>query len=150
MKTNHSFLDKQRHVGDLKADTLVHHFFERNEQAFLYLHLRINLKEVIRENHPYLKNFLCTSRPAPRWSDPDRVIRGQRVFEKYALPIMTLLGGLSLPYCFAASPGNKALYFAEKMRQSPGKRLADTADFILAVCTPGSLEKNQPGFFFYQ
>ena len=60
---------------------------------------------------------------------------------------MTLLGGLSLPYCYAASPGNKALYLSEKMRQSPGKRLADTADFILSVCIPGSLEKNQEGSF---
>lgn len=147
MKTDRSFLDHQRLVGDAKADTLVHHFFKMNEHAQVYRHLQMTPKEVRLEKHPALKKFLFTSRPAPRWSDPDRIIRGQQVFKKFALPIMTLLGGLSLPYCYAASPGNKALYLAEKMRQSPGKRLADTADFILSVCTPGSLEKNQVGLF---
>lgn len=147
MKIDRPFLNQQRRLGDINADTLVQHFFEMNAQSLLYRHLQMTSKQVLQENNPALKKFLCTARPAPRWFDPARIIRGQKVFEKYALPIMTLLGGLSLPYCYAASPGNKALYLSEKMRQSPGKRLADTADFILSVCIPGSLEKNQEGSF---
>ena len=55
---------------------------------------------------------------------------------------MTLLGGLSLPYCYAASPGNKALYLSDKMRKSPGKRLVDTADFIISVSTAINISEN--------
>ena len=60
---------------------------------------------------------------------------------------MTLLGGLSLPYCYAASPGNKALYLSEKMLKNQGKRLADTADFIIAVSSPGQLDDDADGRF---
>ncbi len=147
MKTGHSFLNKQRQVGDSKADALVHHLFEVNEQTLLRQHLQMTSAGVDRQNHPALKKFLCTYRKPPVWGDPLRILRGQQVFKKFAMPIMTLLGGLSLPYCYAGSPGNKALFLSEKMRQSPGKRLADTADFILAVSTPGSFGNNQEAAF---
>jgi hypothetical protein len=63
----------------------------------------------------------------------------------FASEIMALLGAMALPYCYAASPGNKALYLSDKMRQSPGKRLLDTAHFIIHVSTPGSFTVNQRG-----
>jgi len=146
MKTDRPFLNQQRQISDVNADALAHHFFEMKAQSTVYQHLQMTSKQVVKENNPALKKFLCTARPAPQWFDPARLVRGQKVFEKYALPIMTLLGGLALPYCYAGSPGNKALYFSEKMRQSPGKRLADTADFILSVCTPRSFEENEGSF----
>ena len=59
---------------------------------------------------------------------------------------MTLLGAFALPYCYAGSPGNKALFLSEKMRNSPGKRLADTAEVTIAVSTPGSFENGEAYF----
>jgi hypothetical protein len=59
---------------------------------------------------------------------------------------MTLLGALSLPYCYAASPGNKAIYLTEKMRKNPGKRLLDTAQFIITVLEEGSFTTGEGSF----
>ncbi len=147
MNTNSHFLNQQRLVADQKADSLVQYHFENNLQGLLYRHLQMTAKNILQQEDTSVKNFLTSSRPNPQWYDPGRITRGQQIFKKYAMPVMSLLGGLSLPYCYAASPGNKALYLSEKMRQNPGKRLTDTADFILAVSTPGSLEKNQSGLF---
>ncbi len=61
-----------------------------------------------------------------------------RVVRIQQLEMMALLGAMSLPYCYAASPGNKALYLSDKMRNAPGKRLMDTASFVIAVLTPNS------------
>lgn len=72
-------------------------------------------------------------------------MKGQTVFEDHAVTIMSLLGIMSLPYCYAAYPGNKALYLTEKMRKSPGKRLAETGEFTLGVLRKGSLQKNGDG-----
>jgi len=61
---------------------------------------------------------------------------------------MTLLSAKSLPYYNAASPGNKAIYFTGKMRKSPGKRLLDTAQFIISVLKEGSFDES--GFAYIQ
>ena len=63
---------------------------------------------------------------------------------------MTLLGAMSLPYCYAATPGNKAIYLTGKMRKSPGMRLLDTAHFIIEVLKEGSFESGGSGSFEVQ
>ncbi len=148
MNVTNAFLDDQRQIGDVSADALVNHFFERNQQQELYSYLGWSVSIVDKQEDGTLKDFLINRRSLPEWYDEARINAGQKIFEKYAMPIMTLLGGLSLPYCYAGSPGNKALYLSDKMRKSPGKRLSDTADFILAVSTPGSfMQKVSVGQF---
>lgn len=143
---NYSFLDKQRTVGDLDADKLVSSIFKQNRQAELYQFFALSEKEFMQGNS-LAKTFLQIQKQQPTWYDEDRIIKGQTIFENYAMSIMTLLGVMSLPYCYAASPGNKALYLTEKMRKSPGKRLAETGEFTISVLRRGSLQKNQAGIF---
>lgn len=139
MKTDKIFLDKQRLSGDQPVDQLIEAFFKRNRQLELYASLQLPMSKIVNgEKSNRVTTFLNSSKSEPKWHDPEKVVRGQQVFEIYAAEIMTLLGVMALPYCYAGSPGNKALYFSEKMRQSPGKRLIDTADFIISVSTPGS------------
>lgn len=141
------FLDNQRQVTDSKADELVKTLFDNDQQGLLYTILQMPFEDADTEVKSPLSKFLLTARKQPDWFDSDRINKGQLVFKKYAMPIMTLLGALSLPYCYAGSPGNKALYLSDKMRQSPGKRLADTADFIVEVSKLGSFESNLAGIF---
>lgn len=143
---NYSFLDKQRTVGDLDADKLVSSIFKQNRQAELYQFFALSEKEFMQGNS-LAKTFLQIQKQQPTWYDEGRIIKGQTIFENYAMSIMTLLGVMSLPYCYAASPGNKALYLTEKMRKSPGKRLAETGEFTISVLRRGSLQKNQAGIF---
>jgi hypothetical protein len=141
------FLNIQRHQSDVEADDLVQSIFQEGSQTSLYAVLGLPVGDYENLEDSTLKKFLTQSLPKPAWFKPDQIKKGQRVFEKLALPIMTLLGGLALPYCYAASPGNKALYLSEKMRKNQGKRLADTADFIIAVSSPGQLDEISDGHF---
>ncbi|CAN5120143.1 oxygenase MpaB family protein [soil metagenome] len=141
-----AFLNKQRIIGDAPADELVNGLFNSNSQAELYAAVQLTESELLksRKASPVIE-FLKSRMPQPQWFDAKRIVKGQQVFESYATEIMTLLGVLALPYCYAASPGNKALFLSTKMRKQPHKRLADTADFIISVSTKGNLTASKTG-----
>jgi hypothetical protein len=145
MRLTKEFLDEQRLQGDASADRLVTTVFADGKQAILYGLLKLEATEIEHQPNSAIKKFLVSQRPKPSWFDPRKLRKGQRLFEQYALEMMALLGAMSLPYCYAASPGNKALYLSDKMRNSPGKRLVDTASFVIAVLTPGSLSDEKTG-----
>ncbi len=148
MKLDHAFLDSRRQITDPPADDLVHECFQNGKNKLLYHALSLDLKKLDDIEDDSLKSFFFSKRQLPAWYDSQKIEKGQSFFYRQALPIMTLLGALSLPYCYAASPGNKALYFSEKMRSATHKRLLDTADFIIGVCSPNSLESNGIGHVF--
>lgn len=147
MMVSESFLDEQRGVGDAAADKLVSDCFSGDQKGVLYTVFSQEDSFIQKQDKANsLYTFLNTRRPDPDWYQYDRIKNGQAFFKKYALDVMTLLGALSLPYCYAASPGNKALYQTEKMRKATGKRLVETADFIIKVLSPGSFEAKGFGY----
>lgn len=143
MDISHEFLNQQRLIGDASAENLIKQIFSNNGQANFYMTLQMDSNSICQAEDSELKSFFLHVRPMPTWFDSESILNGQKFYKKYATPIMTLLGGLSLPYCYAASPGNKALYLSDKMRKSPGKRLIDTADFIINVSTAPNLAENK-------
>lgn len=142
------YLNKQRQLGDEAADDTISNIFKKNQQTEFYKLFSLSENEIstLKSDHPG-KKFLLSPKPMPTWYNEKRILLGQTVFENYALPIMTLLGLMSLPYCYAATPGNKALYLTEKMRKSPGKRLAETGEFTISVLRKGNLQPGQSGLF---
>jgi len=145
MKFTQPYLNNQRQRADDSADELVKHLFTSKQQTELYELFQLKDNELVRAKSSSTKDFLLARKPLPVWFDEKKLKRGQQVFEAYAMEIMTLLGALALPYCYAGSPGNKALYLSEKMRKAPGKRLFDTAQFIISVSTPGGLTQSGTG-----
>ncbi len=145
MNTDKHYLDQQRLQGDKEADLLVSTIFAANQQAELYKSFRLDAHQIRALEETGLKKFLISKRLKLSWYDQDRLLRGQKIFKQYAQEMMTLLGAMSLPYCYAASPGNKALYLSEKMRQATGKRLVETAGFVINVLTPESLNDEKEG-----
>lgn len=148
MKLDTPFLDSRRQITDTPTDDLVKDYFSNGKSMVIYNALSLELTKINEISDEKLKTFFLSQKELPQWYDPIKIEKGQAFFYKQALPVMTLLGALSLPYCYAASPGNKALYFSEKMRSSTHKRLLDTADFIIGVCSPKSLETNGTGHVF--
>jgi ER-bound oxygenase mpaB/B'/Rubber oxygenase, catalytic domain len=145
MQATNNYLDKQRLVGDVEADVLIETIFSKQQQTVLYGLLQLEEKNIIQQPASAARDFMISRKEKPAWYNQRQLQNGQRLFKKYALQIMTLLGAMSLPYCYAASPGNKALYLSDKMRKSPGKRLMDTASFVIAVLSQGSLEESGLG-----
>lgn len=148
MQWTNGYLDKQRLKGDQEADKLVAATFSTGNQSTLYGLLKLDVREIEQQSNSAIKKFLTAQPAKPGWFNHRRLENGQRVFNHYALEIMALLGAMSLPYCYAASPGNKALYLSDKMRNSPGKRLVDTATFVIEVLTPGSLTDEKAGHIY--
>jgi ACT domain-containing protein len=146
VKTDSLFLNQNRLLGDIDADQLIKEVFASKKQSELYAALQLPEMNILSlQDASPVSAFLQSPKTLPEWYDANRILKGQQVFELYAEEMMALLGAMALPYCYAASPGNKALYFSDKMRQSPGKRLLDTASFLINVSTPHSLEGDKPG-----
>lgn len=90
--------------------------------------------------------FVAASRILPAWADRKMMERGSAFFIRHADSIMSLLGLLSLPYCYAAADGAMVLYLTERLRDRPAKRLWDTADFIWDVMAPDAFGAQGKGF----
>ncbi|MFM8914051.1 MAG: hypothetical protein ACKOE6_14230, partial [Flammeovirgaceae bacterium] len=141
MTVTQQFLSAQRSIGDSVADQLVADVFRSNQEQAIYQLIRLSADDLIKANaRSVVFDFLMGKRASPKWFDEKRLLKGQTVFENHAVSIMSLLGVMALPYCYAAYPGNKALYLTEKMRKSPGKRLAETGEFTLGVLREGNLQ----------
>ncbi len=142
MITNTEYLQKQRYVGDPEADNLVSRLFENQLEKELYqvlgtpAELLFSLTDINEE----LLTFIHTKKETPDWFDAEKMALGQRFYRKYASEVMMLLGAMSLPYCYAASPGNKAIYLTGKMRKKTGKRLLETAQYVIQLMEPGCFE----------
>jgi hypothetical protein len=147
MRYDNNQLNQFRKQGDTEADTLIEFLFTTKEQTALYAALQTEKKQNLPNLPEALHSFLVNHKPKPDWYNSERILKGQQVFHTYAMPIMTLLGALSLPYCYAASPGNKALVATAKIKQATGKRLVDTAAFIIGVLTKNSLQENGNAHF---
>lgn len=150
MNNSIEFLEKQRYVGDAEADLLITRLFTGKKEKEVYQVLGtpaeglLSLKGLDLE----LLDFIHSQKPKPDWFDPDKVTAGQLCYRKYASEIMMLLGAMSLPYCYTASPGNKAIHLTEKMRNKPGKRLLETAQYVIQLMEPGSFDQGGIGHPF--
>jgi len=142
MNTNTGFLQKQRYKGDPEADNLVLRLFENQWEKELYQVLGTPAERLssLTGINKELHTFINTKKEIPEWYDPEKMALAQEFYRKYASEIMMLLGAMSLPYCYAASPGNKAIHMTEKMRNKPGKRLLETAQYIIQLMKPGSFD----------
>lgn len=150
MNNNIEFLDKQRYIGDPEADQLIARLFKNKKDKEVYQVIStpaeglFSLAGVDQE----LIEFIHSKKPEPDWFDPRKIRTGQQLYRKYASEIMMLLGAMSLPYCYAASPGNKAIHLTEKMRNKPGKRLLETAQYVIKLMEPGSFDQGGIGHPF--
>jgi hypothetical protein len=144
MRVDDMFLDLKRNEGDTEADELVKFFFEKGIEKQLYQSLQNDLGDGL---HPRLQSFYSGIRSGADEFDIEKIKAGQFFYRQYAMEIMMLLGAMSLPYCYAAAPGNKAIFLTGKMRSRTGKRLFDTAEYIISMMEPGCLEKNGKGYF---
>ncbi|MDB5020395.1 MAG: hypothetical protein JWQ28_1522 [Pedobacter sp.] len=150
------FLNEQRQSGDVAADEFILRQFSDPEAK---KRLRTWLNRL--ENNMQLEStasgdsfsdtisssdLIRNARQLPRWADPTLMKRGSAFFAAHAEAIMSLLGLLSLPYCYAAADGAMVLQLSERMRTDTGRRLFETADFVWAVMAPEAFGRLGKGF----
>ncbi|WP_407429895.1 oxygenase MpaB family protein [Arcticibacter sp.] len=145
-----NFLDTKRLKGDIHIQPFVEEWLSDEEYGKRFyawlgsIKLNADLNSVPAEFGR--AEFLNSSRKLPEWADRDTLLKGSRFFTRHSGTIMSLLGLLSLPYCYAAADGAMVLYLTERLRDRPAKRLSDTADFIWDVMAPDAFNKEGKGF----
>ena len=137
---NHEFLNAKRLSGDPPADKFIQDVFadpvkKRQLQQGLSDAFEGNVLNLLKAHYPDVA-FINKASDLPSWADPKLMKAGSAFFAKHAEIIMSLLGLLSLPYCYTAANGAMVLYLSGLIKEKTTKRLYDTAVFVWEVMAP--------------
>ncbi|CAN5242407.1 oxygenase MpaB family protein [soil metagenome] len=143
---NNGLLDNKRTLGDPPADEFIRHVFADQKkklhlQQWLSDSFRAGHIELLKETYPNMP-FIKNADKLPPWADPKLMKAGAIFFARHSQMIMSLLGLLSLPYCYTGANGSMVLYLSELIRKQTTKRLYDTAVFVWEVMGPNAFGKD--------
>jgi hypothetical protein len=137
-----------RHVGDPSADAVIDEL-ARTQQipavSQVLRHLIANDQPVPAELPDSVSRWLEKTGELPAWVDGDRLERGCMTIVEHGPQVCVALSTASLVYCYAGYPGVKVLAFTHRLDQDATRRVGETAQFVLAVMAPGSLEPGGRG-----
>lgn len=147
---NDDFLSGKRQMGDQYADVFIQEVFkvpERRQGLQQWLATATSNQDLaaVAELFPG-EPFIDNAGKLPGWADKRLMKAGSEFFIKHAETVMTLLGLLSLPYCYTAANGAMVLYLSERIRKDTTKRLYETAVFVWEVMAPGAFDNGGKGF----
>ncbi len=132
-------LQAMRQQADPPADEVVERLMQSGQREALHhwwQSIRTNAASVPDHLPQEIKYYLLQTQNLPAWADKRRIQRGQRFFAQHARPILSILGCLSLPYCYAAADGAQVLWLSQRIRHDTRQRLTETAQFLLDVLSP--------------
>ncbi|SHN26244.1 hypothetical protein SAMN04488057_114123 [Cyclobacterium lianum] len=92
---------------------------------------------------PALIRYFRFFRKKPATRDQSFIRDIQAFFASHSGLVLSLLGFYSLPYTYAFGDGAEVLVRSEKLVKNPGKRLAETALFVLECYRPGAFMTDQ-------
>ena len=143
MKSAYSndLLQTMRQQTDPLADQVIEHLFTTgNAGAVSQLMAAIarNTDQLPAAHAEPVIQFLHQTATLPAWVNAKKLEAGARFFDQHVQPILSILGSLSLPYCYAAADGAQVLYLSQRIRKDTRKRLAETGQFVLTVATSGA------------
>ena len=148
MGNQQGFLAGLRQAGDPSADAVIDEL-ARTQQirtvSRVLRHLVDNDQPVPEELPPSVARWLEDTAAVPAWADPDRLERGCTVVVEHGPQVCVALATASLVYCYAGYPGVKVLTFSRRLDHDAVRRVGETAQFVLAVMTPGSLHAGGRG-----
>jgi len=144
------FLNSRRLVGDSDSDNFIADVFadpirKKKLQEWMMLETSSDNLDQLALDYPQI-SFIANSRNLPDWAEPALMRQGSAFFARHSEMIMSLLGLLSLPYCYTAANGAMVLYLTELIRKQTTKRLFDTAIFIWEVLAPDAFEDKGKAF----
>ena len=123
---DNNLLNEKRWCGDLIADQFTAAMFEnpakkiklRNWlEEFNYNKQFDNLPDFSQGNVLFLQ-----ANKLPVWANEQLITTGGAFFAVHAEAIMSLLGLLSLPYCYTAAHGAMVLFLSERIKNDTAKR----------------------------
>lgn len=95
---------------------------------------------------PAIADYLDASAVVPAWADPALIAAAQEMFADRGPLIMLALVTASLAECYALGNGVQVLYTTHRMdERHVYRRIYETAQYIVDVCTPGGLDPGGRG-----
>lgn len=160
-----AFLETQRHVMDVEADTLMQAVIGSTKQTELnamLTALMYNDSVQSADLPPALEHYFDPENILPPWFDAARAAVGQKVFTTYGLEICIVLLCKSLPECYVCWRGAHVLYETKRLdapaavrRNDKGKqiplpprlikRVMETLQFVLNVLAEGGFDPQGKG-----
>jgi len=137
-----------RRVGDPVADHVVETLFERGQVSEVnrLLGSLVAADDVPPEALPDVANdYFVKTAVMPDWVNWDDVLEGQQVFSRFGPMAVLALNCASLPECYAAAQGAEVLLLSGRMSKDPGRRIIETAQFVIDVMAPGGLSPDGAG-----
>lgn len=141
-------MDELRHAGDPSADDVIGelaHTQQIRSVSRVLRHLVDNDQPVPEELPQSIGRWLHETAELPGWVDRDRFDRGCRLVVQHGPQVCVVLGTASLVYCYAGYPGVKVLTFSRRLDHDAVRRVGETAQFVLSVMAPGSLDPGGRG-----
>lgn len=143
-----ALLDRMRGIGDPVADESVAAVLDRGGVAAVndVMHTLVRANQPAPESLPAeLREYLTTTLPLPDWADPDKIRRGQQLFETWGLYISVCLFCCSLPSAYAAADGVQVLHMTMRLDTDARRRVMETGQFLIDVLSVDGLEDNGTG-----
>jgi len=142
---SNEFLDEKRQLGDLQADEFIKYVFSdpaKKQQLQQWMSGKLDAAQLkmLPAAFPGFA-FIDKATELPTWAQPQLMKAGAIFYARHSEIIMSLLGLLSLPYCYNAAKGAMVLYLSELIRKQTTKRLYDTAVFVWEVMAPDAFSK---------
>ena len=131
-------LNELRLQGDAPADRLMAEIIE-DGGSFLPVPALLANKRT--------EEFIRQHSVLPNWADLDKIARGQELFYRYGMTIVTLLFFSALPEGYACGNPARVLAYTGKLNNDREvlKRILRTAQFIIDVMEPGGLSAGGRG-----
>jgi len=136
-------LDKLRMRGDPVADEAVAKIYARGEVAAvndLLHHIVTNDQLVPGDLPPEVGEYLDRTDDLPPWYDEATVDRAQAFFADHGPDLALALICASLPSSYAAAKGVQVLVRTGQLGSYTGRRVLETAQFLMDIMEPGSFK----------
>lgn len=148
LQLSNQILDNARQSGDPHADIFIQEAIERNELKELNLffkNLMYNNQFQKADLPSEFSDYIRDNSQLPAWADLSKIELAQSAFSRIGPEFVVSYFCKSLPECYACGKGAQVLYKTGRLTQHTRRRVAQTAQFVLDVMSPGGLEENGRG-----
>lgn len=137
---SNALLDSKRLSSDERADALIQRIMSEGLHAQLgtLMQAEKNAEVLDTSLHPDILAFATDLHVLPAWADQKKIEKAEAFFKEYQIYVYSALLFASLPYCYAAADGARVLAMSNRMKDTTGKRLSETGQYIMDVSEPGA------------
>ncbi|MEM9327301.1 MAG: oxygenase MpaB family protein, partial [Bacteroidota bacterium] len=148
------FFSAHRLQTDPLADALVADIMSKEELPavnHLFALMADDTDHLAKDAPAELSAYFEQTRVLPEWADRDLIRLGQQIYIRHGVWVSLLLSYKSLPECYACAKGVEVLYRTARLNEHHGsfdafyRRIAETAQFVLATMSPHGLSARGGG-----